>query len=213
MLQHRADLFLRHPREELTEVRRGDPVFYVFEQSRHRHPGVPGRQRWPGAGSWWSSVLHHAEPPAGSGLNTTKPGSRPPGICLLSRGANPRGCGRGCAMFLLGNSLIVRSDGFQLWAELLALAPGARCRVGRSFGSGAPQAMQWTAITPGTSHLVRNVGAGAGSSARSWLVLRGGVVHRWSLRIPLQPRWIDTLVPATAAAPSTPLFTGGNGSS
>jgi hypothetical protein len=53
-------------------------------------------------------------------------------------------------------------------AELLALAPGARCRLGRSVGSGAPQAgpltMQWTAIgrfqqssrsMPGTSEIRR----------------------------------------------------------
>jgi hypothetical protein len=45
----------------------------------------------------------------------------------------------------LRGRLIVRSGGFQLWAELPALAPGARCRLGRSVGSGAPRAVQWTA--------------------------------------------------------------------
>ncbi len=35
---------------------------------------------------------------------------------------------------------------------------------------------------------VESVGAGAGSSARSWLMLRGGVVHSWSLRIPMSSR-------------------------
>ena len=46
---------------------------------------------------------------------------------------------------LCGRLIVFRSDDFQLWSELPALAPGARCRVGRSVGSGAPQAMQWTA--------------------------------------------------------------------
>jgi hypothetical protein len=67
---------------------------------------------------------------------------------MLSHGADPRGCGRSCASLHLVFSLIDRPDGFQLWAELLALAPGARCRLGRSFGSGAPCAMhekiRWT---------------------------------------------------------------------
>ena len=63
-----------------------------------------------------------------------------PGVCLLSRGAFPRGSGAA-----------VRSvDRFQkkvfgCGAELPALAPGARCPSGRSVWSGAPQAVQWTA--------------------------------------------------------------------
>ena len=52
---------------------------------------------------------------------------------------------------LCGRLIVFRSDDFQLWSELPALAPGARCRLGRSVGSGAPRAMQWTAIRPGTS--------------------------------------------------------------
>jgi hypothetical protein len=58
-----------------------------------------------------------------------------------SQGGRAQLCGR----------LIVRSGCLWLWAELPALAPGARCRLGRSVGSGAPWAMQWTAIRPGTS--------------------------------------------------------------
>ena len=48
----------------------------------------------------------------------------------------------------------------------------------------------------------RSVGAGAGSSARSWLVLRGGVVHPWSLRIPMHTQWPGPRRPAMAAAGS-----------
>jgi len=46
---------------------------------------------------------------------------------------------------LCGRLIVFRSGGFQLWAELPALAPGARCLGGRSVRSGAPRAMQWTA--------------------------------------------------------------------
>ena len=73
-------------------------------------------------------------------MATTTPGALAPGFCLLSRGAVPRGSGaavRSVDRFQIG--------GFQLWSELPALAPGARCRLGRSVGSGAPRAMQWTA--------------------------------------------------------------------
>ncbi len=83
---------------------------------------------------------------------TTKPGALAPGVCLLSRGAVPRGRGRSCASLVLDNSLIVGSEGVQLWAELPALAPGARCRGRRSVRSGAPEAMQWTAVQ------ARNIG-------------------------------------------------------
>ena len=51
--------------------------------------------------------------------------------------------------------MILVWDCVQLRAELPALAPGARCRLGRSVESGAPQAMQWMAITPGTSEIRR----------------------------------------------------------
>ena len=88
----------------------------------------------------------------------------------------------------LRGRLIVRSGCLQLWSELPALAPGARCQSGRSVGSGAPGAVQWTATgltRQERQRSVESVGAGAGSSAHSWLVLRGGVVHQRSLRIPL----------------------------
>jgi hypothetical protein len=106
-------------------------------------------------------------------MPTTKPECWPRAfVCsavVLSQGIGPpRGCGRNCARFLLGNRLIVcRSAGIQLWAELPALAPGARCRLGRSVGSGAPEAgplaVQWTATglfqqnsyTPGTPEIRR----------------------------------------------------------
>ena len=77
-----------------------------------------------------------------------------PGICLLSRGFVPGARAQWGRAQLCGR-LIVRSVFVQLWSELPALAPGARCRLGRSIGSGAPQAMQWTAITPGTSEIRR----------------------------------------------------------
>ena len=133
----------------------------------------------------------------------------------------PMGVGRSCAMVCVERAVIVfRSGDVQLWSELPALAPGARCRVGRSVESGAPGTAQWTACVPSRNGHARNisdpsrsVGAGAGSSARSCLLLRGGVFHQWSLRIPLQPRWDHPRVPATAAAASTPLFTAGNGAS
>ena len=52
----------------------------------------------------------------------------------------------------------------------------------------------------GNQRSVESVGAGAGSSARSYLVLRGGVVHLWSLRIPLLPASIGHSTLATRAA-------------
>jgi hypothetical protein len=67
---------------------------------------------------------------------TTKPGALAPGVCLLSSGAYPN---------------VFRSGGFQLWAELPALAPGARCRLRHSVGSG--------------------------SSAHSWLLLREASIN------------------------------------
>ena len=46
---------------------------------------------------------------------------------------------------LRGRLIVFRSGCMWLWAELPALAPWARCRLGRSVRSGAPRAMQWTA--------------------------------------------------------------------
>jgi hypothetical protein len=74
-----------------------------------------------------------------------------PGPLSAQPWCRPKGVGRSCARFLLGNSRDrFGSGGFQLWSELPALAPGARCRVGRSVGSGAPEAgpltVQWTAV-------------------------------------------------------------------
>jgi hypothetical protein len=149
-------------------------------------------------------------------MATTKPGALAPGICLLSRGCVPGARAQGGRAQLCGRLIVLGAGGFQLWSELPALAPGARCRLGRSVGSGAPSAMQWTATVATRQERqrsVESVGAGAGSSARSWLVLRGGVFHQWSLRIPLPPRWARPAEPARAAAHSTPVFIGGNGSS
>ncbi len=77
------------------------------------------------------------------------------------------GAGATVRGFCLATAVIVfRSGGFQLWAELPALAPGARCRVGRSVGSGAPETVQWRATglleqssrdTPGTSEIPSRV--------------------------------------------------------
>jgi hypothetical protein len=78
------------------------------------------------------------------GVNTTKPGALTPGLCLLSRGFVPGVRARGgraelCVGLCLATAVIVfRSKSLQLWSELPALAPGARCRLGRSVGSGAP---------------------------------------------------------------------------
>ena len=58
---------------------------------------------------------------------------------------------------LRGRLIVFRSGVFQLWAELPALAPGARCRVGRSVGSGAPEAVQWTACVPSRKNNARNI--------------------------------------------------------
>jgi hypothetical protein len=48
---------------------------------------------------------------------------------------------------------------------------------------------------------VESVGAGAGSSARSYLVLRGGVFHLWSLRIPMHTQSAGLPRPATPPKP------------
>ena len=99
--------------------------------------------------------------------------------------------------------------------------PGAMHPAGFPGWSGAPRAVRWTArlfqqigvTRRGNQRSEKTVGAGSESSAVSWLLLRGVVIHHWSLRIPLQSRWICPAEPARAAAGSTPLFTGGNGSS
>jgi hypothetical protein len=65
--------------------------------------------------------------------HTTTPGARAPGVCLLSCGADPRGCGRSCARFVLGDQ-IVGSEGLQLWV-------------------GAAGAGTWGQVTSGTSHV------------------------------------------------------------
>jgi hypothetical protein len=46
---------------------------------------------------------------------------------------------------LRGRLIVCRSECLRLWSELPALALGARCQSGRSVGSGAPEAVQWTA--------------------------------------------------------------------
>ena len=123
---------------------------------------------------------------------------------------------RGCC---LATAVIVGSGYVRLWSELPALAPGSRYPSGRSAGCWTPGEVQWTATglfpqtrdTPGTSHLVKNVGAGAGSSARSFCLVRGCVVHQRSLRIPLTTRWSRQRVPARATAHSTPVFIAATG--
>ncbi|MFO0006022.1 MAG: hypothetical protein ACK559_33345, partial [bacterium] len=51
--------------------------------------------------------------------------------------------------------------------------------------------------------------AGAGSSARSYGLLRGGVFHLWSLRIPMQSPWIRRRSPARTRSPAhMPLHAG-----
>jgi hypothetical protein len=109
----------------------------------------------------YSLLLKQRSGSCGGSVATTKPGARPPGICLLSRGYVPGDRAQGgraqlCEV-LAGSEYgdLVGSQDLQLRAELPALAPGARCRLGRSVESGAPQAMQWMAITPGTSEIRR----------------------------------------------------------
>ena len=98
-------------------------------------------------------------------------------------------------------------------------APGANAGLvvnGAVDGDGTrsiPRQGRGDTINQERQRSVESVGAGAGSSAHSWPVLRGGVIHRWCLRIPcthLQPaphRW--------QAEPfsSTPLLMFGNGPS
>jgi hypothetical protein len=88
-----------------------------------------------------------------------------PGVCLLSRAASQGGRAQLRVGLCLATAVIVfRSGCIWLLAELPALAPGARYQVGRSVGSGAPGAVQWTATrlfqqssldTPGTSEIRR----------------------------------------------------------
>ncbi|SBO43094.1 protein of unknown function [Cyanobium sp. NIES-981] len=143
-------------------------------------------------------------------MNTTKPGALAPGFCLLSRGAVPRGSGaaaRSVDRQIRVSSLVVGAAGAGTWGQVSI----GTFRWVRGTWGGAVDG-DWL-DTPGTSHLVKNVGAGAGSSAHSWLVLRGGVVHQRILRIPLQPQWSRLAVPTRAAAHSTPLFTTGKAAS
>ena len=74
-------------------------------------------------------------------MNTTKPGALAPGICLLSRGAFPRGSGAAARSV----------DRFQIrWFSVVGGAAGAgtwgQVSRGTFRRSGAPQAMQWTAV-------------------------------------------------------------------
>jgi hypothetical protein len=117
-------------------------------------PGLPGRQRCPGAGGRRSSPVHHEGAPAGWGLSSwlcpTKHGGRPPGICPLSRGYVP-----GDRVALRGFVLSESRDRPILvdWvgAELPALAPDDRCPVGCSVGSGhlGPGREQWHGLLQG----------------------------------------------------------------
>ena len=158
-------------------------------------------------------------------IPTTKPGALAPGICLLSRGAIPGGAQLrdGCALQTAvgGNSrdrqireyLVVGRSGRRWY-----LGPGVKWDVPLGPGH-LRRCSGWRVSppgkeTPGTSHLVvRNVGAGAGSSARSSLLLRGGVFHSWSLRIPLRSQCSQRPGQARTAADLTSLNTFGIGTS
>ena len=144
-----------------------------------------------------------------------------PGLCLLSRGFVPGVRARGgraqlCVGLCLATAVIVfRSDSLQLWAELLALAPGARCQVGRSVGSGAPEAMQWTATLNNRRH-ARNVTSGQKCWSRGRIVsallsgAQGGCLPSVEPPNPVAPRWAGHRKPARTAAASAPFVTGGN---
>ena len=125
--------------------------------------------------------------------HTTKPGAWAPGICLLSRGAREI-VGAQLRDGLRDRSLIVRSGCLWLWGRSCRrwhLGPGVewdvpwgpghlrrsreRCNGRRGSPSGVARQEH--------QRSVENVGAGAGSSARSLPVLRGAVFHPWSLRI------------------------------
>ncbi len=67
---------------------------------------------------------------------------------------------------LRGRLIVCRSGCLQLWWELPALAPGARCQSGRSVGSGAPKTVQWTA----TRLHARNVTSGQECWSRGRIV-------------------------------------------
>jgi len=95
------------------------------------------------AESNWSTQFCTNRP----GLSTTKPGAL--ARAFVCSAVVPSQGGRA----QLRGRLIVRSGCLQLWSELPALAPGARCQWGRSAGSGAPGAVQWTA----TASHARNV--------------------------------------------------------
>ena len=59
---------------------------------------------------------------SGQRSRTTKPGAIAPGLCLLSRGAVPRGAGAAVRGFVLGNS----RDRFQIrWFSVVGGAAGA----------------------------------------------------------------------------------------
>ena len=143
--------------------------------------------------------------------STTKPGVLAPGVCLLSRGAVPRGTGAAARsvdrLQIRVSSVVVGVAGAGTWGQVSI----GTFRWVRGTSGGAMDGDLATRQERQKS--VESVGAGAGSSAHSWLLLRGGVFHRWSLRIPLQPEWIRRLETARAAAGSTSLVTSGNASS
>jgi hypothetical protein len=83
-----------------------------------------------------------------------------PGRLPAQLWCRPKGDGRSCASLVLDHSLIVvRSESLQLWAELPALAPGARCLGGRSVRSGAPEAGPEGSAVSGAvdGHQARNI--------------------------------------------------------
>jgi hypothetical protein len=105
----------------------------------------------------------------------TKPGLKSPGICLLSRGFFPRGCGRSCARFWLdqkrdhgitGSSVVGGAAGAGTWGQVSigtflwvrgTLCDARKNKVDDEVGDavdGVRAAVRSTA-TPGTSEIRR----------------------------------------------------------
>ena len=81
-----------------------------------------------------------------------------PGPLSAQPWCRPKGVGRSCARSWCETARSFSDQKvFGCGAELPALAPGARCRVGRSIGSGAPEAVQWTACVPSRKNHAMNV--------------------------------------------------------
>ena len=188
----------------------------VSLEQQARYPSPPGR------GSAGGDAVRDQRPE----MTTTKPGALAPGVCLLSRGAFPRGSGAAVRGLFSGNSRAWKQpDRFQIrWFSVVGrscrrwhLGPGVEWDV--PLGPGHLRRCSGRRVsppgktTPGTSVIRREVLEQGPDRQRAPRCCSGGVFHQWSLRIPLQPRWSRQRVPARAAALPTLLFTGGNGAS